>query len=129
MSNLTNRSAWHGAGIAQITGSQGSIGITGAKGTPGNQFQIEELEELQKKYHNRFIIRIEYDDVDLSPTILIKDTHEVRVSKDTTTTDREYKFIPKSISNIVNETDKFIQTLIVMIRDEKLDKIINGRKS
>lgn len=54
--------------------------------------------------------------MDFSPINLITDT----------TTDREYKFIPKSMSNIVNETDKFIQTLIVMIRDEKLDNIING---
>lgn len=148
MSNLINSQSIIVGSNNTVTGYQGSIvtgsqnlagtcgsiaigGTIGAQGTAGPAgYQITDWkEELQKKYHNRFIIRTEYDAVDFSPTNIITDTHEVRVSKDTTTNNREYKFIPTNRSNIVKETDKFIQTLIIMIRDEKLDKIINGRKS
>jgi hypothetical protein len=112
-----------------VTGSQNSIGTCGsigfggtigANGTGGpgsGAYQITDWkEEMQKKYHNRFIIKTDYDAMTFAPTNIIIDN----------TTNREYIFIPKNMSNIVKETDKFIQTLIVMIRDEKLDNIING---
>jgi hypothetical protein len=114
-----------------VTGSQGSIGVCGSigfggiigtngTGGPGSgAYQITDWkEELQKKYNNRFIIKTDYDAMTLAPTNLITDNN----------TNREYIFIPTNMSNIVNETDKFIQTLIVMIRDEKLTHIFNGSK-
>ena len=109
------------AGSQNSAGTCGSIGIAGtigAQGTAGPAgYQITDWkEELQQKYNNRFTIETKYDAMTFAPTNLITDT----------TTNREYIFIPTNISNIVNETDKFIQTLIVMIRDEKLDNIING---
>ena len=114
-------------GVCGSIGMTGSIGANGTGGPGSGAYQITDWkEEMQEKYNNRFIIKTDYDAMDFSPINLITDTHEVRVSKDTTNTNREYRFIPKSMSNIVNETDLFIQTLIVMIRDEKITNIING---
>jgi hypothetical protein len=136
MSNIINSQSIIGGSNNTITGYQGSIvagsqnsagtcgsigiaGTIGAQGTagPAGAWQITDWkEELQEKYNNRFTIKTEYDAMDFSPINLITDTN----------TNREYRFIPTNMSNIVKETDKFIQTLIVMIRDEKLDNIING---
>jgi len=106
----------------------GSGGVAGHQGTSGpGGFQITDWrEDIMNKYHNRFIIKTDYDTMSFTPTNIIIDTHEVRVSKDTTKTNKEYKFIPNSISNIVEETEQFIQRLIITIRDEKITKIING---
>jgi hypothetical protein len=111
------------AGSQNSAGTCGSIGfggIIGANGTGGpgsGAYQITDWkEEMQEKYNNRFIIKTDYDAMTFAPTNIITDTN----------TNREYIFIPTNMSNIVKETDKFIQTLIVMIRDEKLDNIING---
>ena len=54
-----------------------------------------------------------------TPTNIITDTR----------TNKEYKFIPKSMSDIVNETDRFIQQLIITIRDETLNTLINVSES
>ena len=107
-------------GIQGSIGTQGSIGITGAQGTGGpgsGAYQITDWkEDIMKKYHNRFIIKTDYDTMSFAPNNIIKDTK----------TNKEYEFKPQSISNIVNETDQFIQALITIIRDEKLNTIING---
>ena len=108
-------------GVSGSIGICGSIGMTGSIGSNSTSgpagFQITDWkEELMKKYNNRFTIETDYDSMSFAPTNLITDTN----------TNKEYKFTPKSISNIVNETDLFIQALITIIRDEKLDNIING---
>ena len=80
---------------------------------------------MMKKYP-QFTIKTEYDDKTFSPTNIIIDTHEVRVSKDTNRTNEEYKFKPQFTSDIMNETEQFIQGLIITIRDEKINDIFNG---
>ena len=96
----------------------GSGGVAGHQGTSGpGGFQITDWrEDIMNKYHNRFIIKTDYDTMSFTPTNIIIDTK----------TNKEYKFIPNSISNIVEETEQFIQRLIITIRDEKITKIING---
>jgi hypothetical protein len=71
------------------------------------------------KYHNRFIIKTDYDTMSFTPTNIITDTR----------TNKEYKFIPKSMSDIENVTDRFIQQLIITIRDETLNTLINVSES
>ena len=104
----------------------GSGGVAGHQGTAGpGGWIIDWKEDMMKKYP-RFTIKTEYDPMTFSPTIIIIDTHEVRVSKDTNRTNEEYKFKPQFTSDIMNETDLFIQQLIVTIRDKKINDIING---
>lgn len=110
-------------GISGSIGTCGSIGIggsIGAQGTAGpgsGAWQITDWkEELMKKYNNRFTIETDYDAMSFAPNNIITDTK----------TNKEYEFKPQSISNIVEETDLFIQALITIIRDEKLNTIING---
>jgi hypothetical protein len=99
-------------------GSGGQAGYQGSSSGSAGGFQITDWkEDIQKKYNNRFIIKTDYDSMSFTPTNIIIDT---------TKTNKEYKFIPNSMSNIVNETDLFIQTLITTIRDEKITNIING---
>jgi hypothetical protein len=101
-----------------LTGSRGQAGITGHQGTSGpGGYQITDWkEDIQKKYNNRFIIKTNYDSMSFAPTNIITDTK----------TNKEYEFKPNSISNIVEETDQFIKELITIIRDEKLNTLING---
>jgi hypothetical protein len=95
----------------------GSIGING--GTNPRGYQITDWkEDLQKKYP-RFIIKTDYDTMSFAPTNIITDTK----------TNKEYEFTPKSMSNIVEETEQFIQRLIITIRDEKLNTLINDSES
>jgi hypothetical protein len=96
----------------------GSGGVAGHQGTSGpGGFQITDWrEDIMNKYHNRFIIKTDYDTMSFTPTNIIIDTK----------TNKEYKFIPNSMSNIVEETEQFIQRLIITIRDEKITNIING---
>jgi hypothetical protein len=103
------------------TGSGGQAGITGYQGTSGpNGFQITDWkEDLQNKYHNRFTITTEYDDMTFAPTSIIIDNN----------TGKEYKLKPSNISDIMNETDRYIQGLIVTIREDKINNIINGTES
>jgi hypothetical protein len=104
-------------------GVQGSIGMTGSIGAQGTSgpggFQITDWkEELMKKYNNRFIIKTDYDTMTFAPTNIITDTK----------TNKEYEFKPSEMSDMVNETDLFIQALITIIRDEKITHIFNGSK-
>lgn len=105
-----------GQGSIGVSGSIGMTGSIGATGTVGYQSIIDWKEEIMKKYNNRFIIKTDYDTMSFAPTNTITDTK----------TNKEYEFKPKNISNIVEETDLFIQALITIIRDEKLENIING---
>jgi hypothetical protein len=107
-----------GQGSIGVSGSFGVCGSIGATGTVGYQNIIDWKEDIMKKYNNRFIIQTDYDTMSFAPTNIITDTR----------TNKEYKFTPKSMTNIVEETDLFIQALITIIRDEKLDNIINGPK-
>lgn len=106
-------------GLHGIIGSQGSIGTTGLQGT-----QITDWKnELESKYP-RFTIKTEYDPMTMfapSSTIQIIDKR----------TNEEYKFmsIYSNMSKIVEETEQFIQRLIVTIREDKINNIINGTES
>ena len=126
-------------GTCGSIGSQGSIGTTGLQGT-----QITDWKEDMMKKYPRFTITTEYDAMTFAPINIIIDTHEVRVSKevvkkkkwwqrkknkDTNNTRQEYKFKPSNISDIMNETEQFIQGLIVTIREDKINTIINGTES
>jgi hypothetical protein len=100
-------------------GTQGSIGITGHQGTAGpGGYMTDWKEDMMKKYP-RFTIKTEYDDITFSPTNIIIDNN----------TRQEYKFKPQFTSDIMNETDLFIQALITIIRDEKINDIFNGSES
>ena len=92
----------------------GSGGSTGSGG-----YQITDWkEDIQKKYPS-FTITTEYDAMTFAPTNTIIDKR----------TNKEYKLTLTSISDIMNETDLFIQQLIVTIRDKKINDIINGTQS
>ena len=100
-----------------IYGSGGHTGITGHPGPGGYQI-TDWKDELMKKYP-QFTIKTEYDAMTFAPTNTIIDNR----------TGEEYKLTPSNISNmsdIINETDLFIQKLIITIRDEKITTIING---
>ena len=99
-------------------GTQGSIGITGHQGTAGPQGYMTDWKEDMMKKYPRFTIKTEYDTFSFSPTNIIIDNN----------TQKEYKFKPSNMSDIMNETEQFIQGLIVTIRDEKITTIINGSK-
>jgi hypothetical protein len=101
----------------------GSGGVSGHQGTAGpGGFQITDWkEDLQKKYNNRFTIKVEYDAMTFAPNHVVIDNN----------TNKQYKINytktnPTSTSNIMNETEQFIQGLIITIRDEKITTIING---
>jgi nitric oxide reductase large subunit len=98
----------------------GSIGIGGYIKTQGQAgYQIKDWkEDIMNKYHNRFIIKTDYDTMSFAPTNIITDTK----------TNKEYEFKPQSMSNIVEETEKFIQELIIIIRDEKITNIFDASK-
>lgn len=96
----------------------GSIGINGGPNPRGYQI-TDWKEDIMNKYHNRFIIKTDYDSMSFAPTNIITDTK----------TNKEYEFTPKSMYNIVEETDQFIQALITIIRDEKITNIINESES
>ena len=103
--------------IGQGSTAQGVCGSISTQGQAG--YLIDWKEDIQKKYNNRFIIKTDYDSMSFAPTNIITDTK----------TNKEYEFKPKSISNIVEETDLFIQSLIIIIRDEKLNTLINGSEN
>ena len=105
-------------------GTCGSIGITGLQGTAGPRgYQITDWkDELESKYP-RFTITTEYDPMTMFPpsTLQIIDNN----------TGEEYKFmsIILDILQLVEETDLFIKQLIVTIREDKINTIINGTES
>jgi hypothetical protein len=95
----------------------GQAGYQGTSGPGG--FQITDWkEDLQKKYP-RFTITTEYDDMTFAPTSIIIDKR----------TGEEYKLTPFNMSNIVEETEQFIQRLIIIIREDKINTIINDSES
>jgi len=107
------------SGSISITGSVGSIGITGSTGYQGTSgpggFQITDYEkELMKKYP-RFNIKTEYDAMTFNPIHVVIDNN----------TNKEYKINHTSM----NETEQFIQTLIITIREDKINTLINGSES
>lgn len=106
-------------GTCGSQGLYGTIGSTGHQGTAGPAgYQITDWkEELMKKYP-RFTITTEYDVMTFAPNNKIIDNN----------TKEEYKFKPKSV-DIMNETEQFIQQLIIEIREGKINDIINGTKS
>ena len=112
-----------GGQVSTTLGTCGSIaigGTIGAQGTAGPAgYQIKDWKEDIMNKYPRFIIKTDYDTMSFAPTNIITDTK----------TNKEYKFIPKSMSDIVNETDRFIQQIIINIRDEKLNTLINGSES
>ena len=97
--------------------STGITGTTGLQGSSGPGGWITDWKEDMMKKYPRFTIKTEYDDKTFSPTnnIIIDNR-----------TNEEYKFKPQFTSDIMNETDLFIQKLIITIRDEKITTIING---
>lgn len=104
-------------GITQTNTGRGPIGSTGHKGTPGPQGynMTDWKEDMQKKYP-QFTIETKYDKMTFSPTSIIIDK----------STGEEYKFKPQSMYDIMNETEQFIQRLIITIREDKINNIING---
>jgi 23S rRNA maturation-related 3'-5' exoribonuclease YhaM len=96
-----------------IYGSGGVAGHQGVQGQAG--YMTDWKEDMMKKYP-RFTIKTEYDPMTFAPTNKIIDKR----------TNKEYKLTLTSISDIMNETDLFIQQLIVTIRDKKINDIING---
>lgn len=96
-----------------------TIGSTGLQGTSGpGAFQITDWkDEIMKKYP-RFNIRTEYDGMSFAPTNIIIDKR----------TNKEYNLKPISSNimiNVTKETELFIQQLIVSIREDKINNIIN----
>ena len=104
------------------SGSRGQGGIKGHQGSSSGSaggYQITDWkEDIMNKYHNRFIIKTDYDTMSFAPTNIITDTR----------TNKEYEFKPQSMSNIVEETEQFIQELIIIIRDEKITNIFDASK-
>ena len=103
----------------KLSGHQGihsTIGSTGLQGTAGPAgYQITDWKvELRKKYP-RFTIKTEYDFMTFAPTNTIIDNNN----------NIEYKFKPQSMSDIMNETDSYIQQLIIKIREDKITDIID----
>jgi len=96
----------------------GSIGINGGPNPRGYQI-TDWKEDIMNKYHNRFIIKTDYDAMSFAPTSIIIDN----------STNKEYKLTPFNMSNIMNETEQFIQRLIITIREDKINTIINGTES
>ena len=99
-----------------IYGSGGHGGITGHQGVQGQAGYMTDWKEDMMKKYPRFTIKTEYDPMTFAPTNKIIDKR----------TNKEYKLTLTSISDIMNETDLFIQQLIVTIRDKKINDIING---
>jgi hypothetical protein len=115
-------------GSIGINGYSG-IGITGHQGTAGPQGYMTDWKEDMMKKYPRFTIKTEYDAMTFTPTNIIIDNN----------TQKEYKFKPQSgttatitaggVTTIMNETEQFIQRLIVTIREDKINNIINGSES
>jgi hypothetical protein len=107
-------------GTCGSIGIGSTVGITGLQGTAGPRgYQITDWKEDMMKKYPRFTIKTDYDTMSFAPTNIITDTR----------TNKEYEFTPQSISNIVEETDLFIKQLIVTIREDKINNIINGTES
>ena len=102
----------------------GPIGTCGGLQTINTQgqagYQITNWQdELENKYNNRFTIKTEYDNMTFAPIITVIDNN----------TNKEYKLKQQFTHTQPEETDLFIQELIITIRDEKLNTLINGSES
>ena len=107
-------------GTCGSIGIGSTVGITGLQGTAGPRgYQITDWKEDMMKKYPRFTIKTDYDTMSFAPTNIIIDNN----------TGQEYKFKPQFTSDIMNETDQFIQALITIIRDEKINDIFNGSES
>lgn len=104
--------------ISTCGGHTGLTGITGHQGTVGPQGYMTDWKEDMMKKYPRFTIKTEYDVMTFAPTNIIIDNN----------TNEEYKFKPSNMSDIMNETEQFIQGLIITIRDEKINNIFNESK-
>ena len=90
---------------------------TGSGGVAGHQI-TDWKDELMRKYP-QFTIKIEYE-----PMLNYIDPIHVIIDN---RTNKQYKIKhTTNQSNIMNETEQFIQGLIIKIRDEKITQVING---
>ena len=95
-------------GIGGITGHQGTAG-------PGGYIQIKNWKEQLMEKYPRFIIKTEYNHIRLDPTYVIVDNIN----------NEEYKIENTTWYNQMDEIEQFIKQLIVTIRDEKINNLIN----
>jgi hypothetical protein len=109
---------YNNVAIGYNNSTSGPVGISGHNGISGVPGVITDWKEDMMKKYPRFTIKTEYDPMTFSPTNIIIDN----------TTGEEYEFTPTNISNIVDETDKYIQSLINIIRDEKITNLLNDTK-
>ena len=111
-----------------IIGTNGSIVIgditvyQGKSGPAG--YQITDWKEDMIRKYPRFNIKTKYDDMTFTPIHVVIDNN----------TNKEYKINhtnqnPITTSNIMNETEQFIQRLIIIIREDKINTIINDSES
>ena len=118
--NTTNTSIVTGSiGVTGSTGIGGSTGLTGSTGyqtgSTGYQgFQITDWKEDMMRKYPRFTIKTEYDVMTFSPTSIIIDK----------TTNKEYKYKATNVTYIVDETEQFIQSLVIILRDQKINNIL-----
>ena len=111
--NTTNTSIVTGS--IGVTGSKGIGGSTGLTGSTGYQgFQITDWKEDMMRKYPRFTIKTEYDVMTFSPTSIIIDK----------TTNKEYKYKATNVTYIVDETEQFIQSLVIILRDQKINNIL-----
>ena len=111
--NTTNTSIVTGSiGVTGSTGIGGSTGLTGSTGYQG--FQITDWKEDMMRKYPRFTIKTEYDVMTFSPTSIIIDK----------TTNKEYKYKATNVTYIVDETEQFIQSLVIILRDQKINNIL-----
>ena len=106
-----------------VCGSTGSISValgynnisTGYNNIAiGHSIITDWKDDVMKKYHMRFTIKSEYDEMTFAPLFTIIDTNNFN----------EYKIKPKGIPGIHIEVDEYIQKLIIDIREEKITNIL-----
>jgi hypothetical protein len=108
--------------ITQITGRinpqdiQHTVGFECRKKHFIAHFRHFWKDQLMRKYPN-FTIKSEYDDIIFTSVHVVIDNNTKKVYK-----------VPHNIVNIMDETEQFIQRLIITIRDEKINTI-NDSKS
>ena len=110
--NTTTTIVTGSIGVTGSTGIGGSTGLTGSTGYQG--FQITDWKEDMMRKYPRFTIKTEYDVMTFSPTSIIIDK----------TTNKEYKYKATNVTYIVDETEQFIQSLVIILRDEKINNIL-----
>ena len=131
MSNIVNNISIINTTTTIVTGSIGATGSTGIGGYTGltspygvfagltgstgyQGFQITDWKEDMMRKYPRFTIKTEYDVMTFSPTSIIIDK----------TTNKEYKYKATNVTYIVDETEQFIQSLVIILRDQKINNIL-----